>query len=80
MTDVGFGGSDRASEGCVSYTDMSKKVNARLRELAPAARGSQDAGSRNLAFAFFDMSVLLFRFSAVGVEIPQEQGSYVLQF
>ena len=43
------------------YTDKSKKANARLRELAPAARGSQEPGSRNLAFAFFDMSVLLFR-------------------
>ena len=35
-----------------------KRVKARLRELAPAARGSQDAGSRNLAFAFFDTSVV----------------------
>ena len=34
-------------------TDMSKKTKGRLRELAPVARGSQDAGSRNLAFAFF---------------------------
>ena len=38
-------------------TYMSKKVGPRLRELAIAARGSPDAGSRNLAFAYFDMSV-----------------------
>ena len=31
---------------------MSKKVKGRLRELAPAARRNQDAGSRNLAFPF----------------------------
>ena len=36
---------------------MSKKVKARLRELTPAARGSEDAGSRNLAFTYFDVSV-----------------------
>ena len=30
----------------------SAKVKIRLRELAPAARGSQDAGSRNLVFTF----------------------------
>ena len=32
---------------------------ARLRELAPAVRGSQDAGSCNLALLFFDMSLHL---------------------
>ena len=36
---------------------MSKEAKARLRELAPAVRGSQDTGSRNLAIAFFDRSV-----------------------
>ena len=41
----------------VLHTDMSKMVKARLREFAPAARGSQDMGSCNLAFAFFDISV-----------------------
>ena len=35
-----------------------KKVKARLRELAPAARGSQDVGSGILDFAPFDMSLL----------------------
>ena len=35
-----------------------KKAAARLRELAPAARGGQNSRSHNLAFAFFDMSVL----------------------
>ena len=30
----------------------SAKVKIRLRELAPAARGSRDAGSRNLVFTF----------------------------
>ena len=29
------------------------KVKTRLRELAPADRGSQDAGSRNLVFTFY---------------------------
>ena len=38
-------------------TDMSKRAKARLCELAHAARGSHDAGSRNLAISFFDMSV-----------------------
>ena len=35
-------------------TVLTLKVNTRLREreLAPAARGSQDAGSRNPVFAF----------------------------
>ena len=30
-----------------------KKAEAKLRELIPAARGSHDGGSRNLAFTFF---------------------------
>ena len=33
-------------------TVLSLKGKTRLRELAPAARGSQDAGSRNLVFTF----------------------------
>ena len=37
-------------------TDMSKEATTRLRELTLAARGSQDVGSRNLGFAFFDVS------------------------
>ena len=36
---------------------MSKKAKDRLCELASMARGSQDAASHNLAFAFLDMSV-----------------------
>ena len=36
-------------------TGTVKKAGPRLRELAPAASGSQDAGSRNLPFVFFDM-------------------------
>ena len=31
---------------------LSSKVKTRLQELAPAARGSQDAGSRNLVLTF----------------------------
>ena len=38
--------------GCTESTDMSKKVMARLRELAPATRGCQDARSRDLVFIF----------------------------
>ena len=33
-------------------TVLSKTVKHRLRELSAAARGSQDAGSRNLVFTF----------------------------
>ena len=32
-------------------------ASPRLRELAPTARGSKDAGSRNLAFTFYPSSV-----------------------
>ena len=39
-------------------TEMSKKVKTRLREFGHAARGSQYAGSCNLAVTSFDMSVL----------------------
>ena len=38
---------------------MIKKTEARFREFAPAARGSQDAGSRNLPSVFHNMSVLM---------------------
>ena len=34
-------------------TGMAEKVNTRLREIVLAARGSQDAGSRNLGHAFY---------------------------
>ena len=36
---------------------MRKESEARLREVAPAARGRQDAVSRNLPFVFYVMSV-----------------------
>ena len=35
-----------------------KNVGPRLRELAPVARGSQDAGSRNLRSGFLTVPVL----------------------
>ena len=34
---------------------MSRKVKARLLEIASTARGGQDAGSRDLALGFFYM-------------------------
>ena len=36
----------------IRFTVLSLKVKTRLRELAPTAGGSQDAGSRNLVFIF----------------------------
>ena len=42
----------REKNGKQACTVLSWKVKTRLRELAPAARGSQDAGSRNLVFTF----------------------------
>ena len=42
-------------KGCTIYPFSKFLISS---ELAPAARGSHDAGSRNLAFAFFDISVL----------------------
>ena len=47
-------------------TDMRrKKTEARLRELAPATKGSQDAGSRNQPTLFYllSMSVLVIKFA-----------------
>ena len=43
------------------YTVMSKKVEARLRALAPPlrGRGRQGAGTRNLVFTLLDMSVII---------------------
>ena len=41
----------------VSKNALVKNMGPRLREIAPAARGSQDAGSRNLGPAFLNTSV-----------------------
>ena len=41
-----------------AITDLYCSRKARLRELALAARGRQNVGSRNLAFTFFDKGVL----------------------
>ena len=43
---------------CAACTEMVKKDCPRLREFAPAGRGSQDAGSRNLGQAFFTIPVV----------------------
>ena len=39
-------------------TRMVKKIDPRLREIATAARGSQDAGSRNLGPAFLPSGII----------------------
>ena len=41
------------------YRDDKKKMVTRLRELFPMTRDSQDAGSRNLGFAFFTVPVVV---------------------
>ena len=43
----------------------------RLRELAPTARGTQEAGSRNLVFTFQPSTVFTFRKIAVSAFQPE---------
>ena len=60
LTTSGHGGEftqPRACSFAELFTDKSKNTEGRFHELALAARGSQDAGSRNLASLFYMSSV-----------------------